>query len=75
MNDKQKTQAVSGFEQFLVDHGFLTAQAFDLLQKAKPQDSGKTVLSPGDIAAILRQEKLLDEEDIAKIDKMTAPPA
>jgi type IV pilus assembly protein PilB len=67
MNDKSKTQVVSGFERFLVDHGFLSNQALDRLQKVKSKDSSDpAALSPGEVSALLLQEKLLDEEDVAK---------
>ncbi len=67
MSDKPTTQAVSGFEKFLVDHGFLSRQAFELLQKAKPPaKTPETTLAPGEITKLLLQQKLLDEEDVAK---------
>lgn len=65
MADKQKTQ-VAGFERFLLDHGFLTKPAFERLQQAKEKTGTATVLSPGDLAALLISEKLLEEEDVTK---------
>jgi type IV pilus assembly protein PilB len=66
MSDKPIAQTVSGFEKFLVDHGFLNTQSFDQLQKIKPTANKGTVLSPGEISNLLLQQKLLDEEDVAK---------
>jgi len=71
MNDKPKTEvAVSGFEQFLVDHGFLTSQALNKLAKAKADKGGPSgsapIFSPGEIASLLLDNRLMDEEDVAK---------
>src|SRR5688572_16703895 len=65
-NNTPKTQVTSGFERFLVDHGFLTSQALDKLEQAKQKTGSITVFSPGEVAALLVQEKLLEEEDVTK---------
>src|SRR5579871_5886253 len=67
MSDQPTTQAtVSSFEQFLLDHGFLTKQTMERLQKAKEKSNAGASLSPGEVGALLLDEKLLDEEDVAK---------
>jgi type IV pilus assembly protein PilB len=54
------------FEQFLLEHGFLTRPALDLLQKSKSKSQASADLSPGEVSNLLLEQKLLDEEDIAK---------
>jgi type IV pilus assembly protein PilB len=59
-----QSQSVTPFEQFLLDHGFLTDKALAQLQKAKK--NGSAASSPGEVANLLLKEQLLGEEDIAK---------
>jgi type IV pilus assembly protein PilB len=64
MADSSPTQTTN-FERFLLDHGFLNREGFDRLQKAHNKRGGG-MATPNDIAKVLLEEKLLDEEDIAK---------
>ncbi len=60
----QKTETTSSFESFLLDHGFISMEAYEHLQKVKPKST--SALSPGEVASLLMKEKLLEEEDITK---------
>jgi type IV pilus assembly protein PilB len=63
--DPAKTYVASSFEQFLVDHGFISQEAYDKVQKLK---AGVAVgaTAPLDTSKLLMQEKLLGEEEIAQ---------
>jgi type IV pilus assembly protein PilB len=60
----QNTNVATDFEQFLVDHGFLTRQAFDRFQKFKHDP--ETQKEGADPVRQLLAGKFMEEEDLAK---------
>lgn len=56
------------FEQFLLDHGFLTKQQQDKFHNLKSAKFGSSdaALSLEQVAELLTSEKILDDEDVAK---------
>ncbi len=63
--DPVKTSVASSFEQFLLDHGFINQEAFSKLQKIKSTAPVNGSATP-ETAQILLQERMLDEEGVAK---------
>ncbi len=63
-----KGVAVGTFEKFLVDHGFLNKTQHDriLNYKATKYGDSNTQLEPSVLAHILVEEKILDDENVAK---------
>lgn len=61
-------QASISFEKFLLEHGFLSALRAEKLKKLLADKFGDKAdsVSPQEISKILLEEKLLDEEDVAK---------
>ena len=61
--DDSKAYTASSFEDFLLEHGFIDKQAYGKLQALRDKQPTGSVL---DTSRLLLQEKLLEEEDVAK---------
>lgn len=61
-------KAEAGFERFLLDHGFLTKDAFELITKALASKTkkGSNPLTPSEIAQFILSQKLMGEEQVAQ---------
>lgn len=69
MANKSVTKTPSSdFAQFLLDHGFLTEARYEtLIQKISAKFGGVgTKVTPQEIADVVLDQKILDEEDVAK---------
>ncbi|MDQ3018732.1 MAG: Flp pilus assembly complex ATPase component TadA, partial [bacterium] len=65
---EDRTNTTTSFQVFLADHGFLTAARSEKLKKLLEDKFGTKVgqIDPQQISEIVLQEKLLEEEDVAK---------
>ncbi len=63
----QKTKASINFQQFLIDHSFLSKEQGDQLQKLKVAKYGEQKIpTPQELSQLMLEGRLLEEEDVAK---------